>query len=376
MLKFLREMLNKKKVARTKLAERSNVTEDIKELRNINDQITSLNSEIGDIEAKINELEKEEEERAAEQEKRDKEDLQNQKRKTNKTNEMRAMTKAILGVELTEEERSVVVKISDNQVVVPKQFINELEELRKGFGALKPLCNVIPVTSYSGTKPCVDLDQGEELKIVLEGADIEDDSIATTQIDFKVDKIGKLMKLSSELVDDAVVDIENIAKTVFLEKATRSENARILNTINTNASDITLNEGDVDYKVFAKIMDEQVPAIKAGLITLVNSKMYSEWKNAEDKQGRNLNLITNINGQDYFNGKPIFSFDDSLIKLTTKKTKVAFMLNMKEAIKFFDRKQVTIAKAEKFEDDTKMLRILERIDVKKGSARSIKKLEA
>lgn len=375
MLKFLREMLNKKKVARTKLAERSNVTEDIKELRNINDQITSLNSEIGDIEAKINELEKEEEERAAEQEKRDKEDLQNQKRKTNKTNEMRAMTKAILGQELTEEERSVV-KISDNQAVVPKQFINELEELRKGFGALKSLCDVIPVTSDSGTKPCVDLDQGEELKIVLEGADIEDDSIATTQIDFKVDKIGKLMKLSSELVDDAVVDIENIAKTVFLEKATRSENARILNTINTNASAITLNEGDVDYKAFAKTMDEQVPAIKAGLITLVNSKMYSEWKNAEDKQGRNLNLITNINGQDYFNGKPIFSFDDSLIKLTTKKTKVAFMLNMKEAIKFFDRKQVTIAKAEKFEDDTKMLRILERIDVKKGSARSIKKLEA
>lgn len=375
MLKFLREMLNKKKVARTKLAERSNVTEDIKELRNINDQITSLNSEIGDIEAKINELEKEEEERAAEQEKRDKEDLQNQKRKTNKTNEMRAMTKAILGQKLTEEERSVV-KISDNQAVVPKQFINELEELRKGFGALKSLCDVIPVTSDSGTKPCVDLDQGEELKIVLEGADIEDDSIATTQIDFKVDKIGKLMKLSSELVDDAVVDIENIAKTVFLEKATRSENARILNTINTNASAITLNEGDVDYKAFAKTMDEQVPAIKAGLITLVNSKMYSEWKNAEDKQGRNLNLITNINGQDYFNGKPIFSFDDSLIKLTTKKTKVAFMLNMKEAIKFFDRKQVTIAKAEKFEDDTKMLRILERIDVKKGSARSIKKLEA
>jgi len=48
---------------------------------------------------------------------------------------------------------------------------------------------------------------------------------------------------------------------------------------------------------------------------------------------------------------------------------------MKEAVKFFDRKQVTIAKAEKFENDTKMLRILERIDVKKGSTRSIKKME-
>ncbi len=318
---------------------------------------------------------------AEEQEQREKIELENQKNneeRGNKTmakvNEMRAMTKVILGQELTDEERAVV-KIVDNQAIVPKQFINELEELRKGYGALKSLCHVIPVTSNAGAKPCVDLDQGDKLPIVLEGTDIEDDSLATTSIDFKVDKIGKLIRLSSEVVDDAVVDIEDMAKTVFLEKATRSENARILSVINTNATAINLEAGDVDHKVFAKEMDKQVPAAKAGLVTLANSTMYAEWKNAEDKQGRNLNLITNINGQDYFNGKPLYTFDDSLITLEEDKTKVAFMVNMKEAVKFFDRKQVTIAKAEKFEDDTKLVRILERIDVKKGSTRSIKKIE-
>lgn len=301
-------------------------------------------------------------------------DIGNRGNNKQKVNEMRAMTKAVLGQKLTDEERAVV-KIADNQAIVPKQFINELEELRKGYGALKSFCHVIPVTSEQGTKPCVDVDQGDELPIVLEGADIEDDSIATTPIDYKVDKIGKLIRLSSELVDDAVVDIENMAKTVFLEKATRSENARILNIISTNATKIILEDGDVAYEAFSKEMDRQVPAVKSGLITLVNSNMYSEWKNAKDKQGRNLGLITNINGQDYFNGKPIEVFDDSLIKLGEGIKKVAYMLNMKEAIKFFDRNRVTIAKAEKFEDDTKMLRILERIDVKKGSARSIKKIE-
>lgn len=317
---------------------------------------------------------------AEELEAEEKRDLESQRGKKNfnetkQVDEMRAIAKAVIGKEgLTEEERAVV-KIADNQAIVPKQFINELEELRKGYGALKELCHVIPVTSESGTKPCVDLDQGDELKVVLEGDDIEDDSLATTEIDYKVSKIGKLIKLSSEVVDDAVVDIENMAKTVFLEKAVRSENSRILNIINTNSTLLTIGTTDVDHKVFAKEMDKQVPAVRAGLITLVNSTLYSEWKNAEDKQGRNLNLITNINGQDYFNGKPIHEFDDSLIKLTEGKTKVAYMVNMKEAVKFFDRKQVTIAKAEKFENDTKMLRILERIDVKKGSARSIKKLE-
>ncbi len=100
--------------------------------------------------------------------------------KTKKVDEMRAMTKVVLGQNLSEEERAVV-KIADNQAIVPKQFINELEELRKGYGSLKGLCNVIPVTSESGTKPCVDLDQGEKLNIILEGDDIEDDSLATNR---------------------------------------------------------------------------------------------------------------------------------------------------------------------------------------------------
>lgn len=292
-----------------------------------------------------------------------------------KTNEMRALAKVVLGQKLTEEERAVI-KIADNSAIVPKQFIDELEELRKGYGSLKYLCNIIPVTTEQGTKPVIDLDQGEDLEIVLEGADIEDDTLATSHIDFKVDKIGKLIRLSSELVDDAALDIETMAKTVFLEKATRAENSRILACINTNATAVTLAADAVDYKEMTKEMDKAVPSVRTGLITLVNTTMFAEIKNAEDKQGRSLNLITNINGQDYFNGKPIIVFDDSLVKLTTGKTKLAYILSMKEAVKFFDRKQVTIAKAEKFENDTKMIRILERIDVKNGSARSIKKFES
>lgn len=372
MLEFLRKMLANKEEERKKLGDNAKTAEDVKELRSINTQLEALNIEIEELRSKIKELEKEEEEVA----KRDKENLKNQKRNKGEENiEFRSIAKYLLKQDMTEEERAVI-KIADNQAVVPKQFINELEEIKKGYGALKNLCHIIPVTSESGSKPCVDLDQGDELKVVLEGDDIEDDSLATTEVDYKVSKIGKLIRLSSELVDDAALDIENMAKTVFAEKAVRAENSRILNVINTNATAITLADGAVDHKVFAKEMDKQVPAARAGLVTLVNSTMYSEWKNAEDKQGRNLNLITNINGQDYFNGKPIFEFDDSLITLTEGKTKVAYMINMKEAVKFFDRKQVTIAKAEKFENDTKMVRILERIDVKKGTARSIKKLEA
>lgn len=346
----------------------------------------SLNEEgkIDEAEAKIEEMRSTQKKidnlvALEEAEKRDLTEQKNENANSRTTNgkvdEMRALTKRVLGHEMNEEERAVI-KIADNSAVVPKQFINELEELRKGYGALKHLCHVIPVTSNTGSKPMVDLEQGDKLPTVLEGADIEDDSLATSSIDYKVDKIGKLVRLSSESVDDAVVDIENIAKTVFLEKATRTENARILNCIDTNATKVTIADTAVDYKVIMKEMDESVPAVSANLITLVNSKMYAEIKNAEDKQGRNLNLITNIGGVDYFNGKPIVVFDDSLVTLTVGKTKLAYTLSMKEAVKFFDREQITIARAEKFENDTKMVRVLERIDVKTGSKRSIKKFES
>ena len=50
---------------------------------------------------------------------------------------------------------------------------------------------------------------------------------------------------------------------------------------------------------------------------------------------------------------------------------------MKEAVKFIQRKDITIARSNEagFNDDTIKLRILERFDVTKGSTRSIKKIE-
>ena len=65
-------------------------------------------------------------------------------------NEMRAITKSIMGKELSKEERAAV-KTSDNAAVLPKQFINELEEIKKGYGSLKEYCDVKKVTKNEGS---------------------------------------------------------------------------------------------------------------------------------------------------------------------------------------------------------------------------------
>ena len=313
-------------------------------------------------------------------EEQEKRDLENQRDQKNKgkgdddmaVNEMRAITKSVMGHKLTEEERAAVVS-SGNAAVLPKQFVNQLQEIKKGFGSLKDYCDVITVTKNEGTIPVVDYDQNE-LSDITEGGDIVDGTLVTTELTFNCKKVGLIQTLSSELVEDAEVEIEEIAKTNFTEIAVVKENKKIIDIVNTNATAI---EEATDYTALENVMAEALPAVKAGLITLCNVEGYAHLKNMKDKQGRNMNLITTVGDTEYFNGKPIVTFDSSLVTPTLGKKKVFYSLNMKEAVKFIQRKDITIARSNEagFNDDTIKLRILERFDVTKGSTRSIKKIE-
>lgn len=289
----------------------------------------------------------------------------------NMVNEFRSIVKSVMGAEMTAEERAVI-KSSDNAAVLPKQFVNKLQEIKKGFGSLKELCDVIPVTKNEGTIPVVDYDQNE-LADIAEGEDIVDGTLVTTDLPFKCKKVGLIQTLSSEVVDDAEVEIESIAKTNFTEIAVTKENKKIMDTVNTNATVVEA----IDYTALEDVMAKALPSVKAGLITLCNVEGYAHLKNMKDKNGRNMNLITTVGDTEYFNGKPIVTFDSSLVACSEGKTKLFFSLNMKEAVKFIDRKGVTIAKSTEagFNTDTIKLRILERLDVIKGSVRSIKKIE-
>ena len=305
-------------------------------------------------------------------------DLQNQKetkeergKEMGKVNELRAVTKAVLGKEVSAEERAVI-KSADNNVLYPSQFIAEIDEIKKGFGSLKGYCQVIPVTKNSGTKPIVDFDQNTLAKI-SEGANIVEGSLVSSDINFTCEKYGLIDTLSSEAVEDAEVEIEGIVRGNFAEIAVAQENGKIMNIIDNNATPLAGS----DYTALEDAMASAVPAVKAGLVTLCNQEGYALLKNMKDKQGRNLGLVTEQGGVEYFNGKPLITFDSSLVEPSPDKTCVFYSLSMKEAIKFFDRKGIQIAKSTEagFANDTVKIRVLERFDVQAGSTRSIKKLE-
>ncbi|MDF2844804.1 MAG: phage major capsid protein family [Herbinix sp.] len=286
--------------------------------------------------------------------------------------EFRAIVKTVMGEETTTEERAAV-KTTDNAAVLPDQFINNVIELQKGFGSLKEMCDIIPVFKNSGTIPVVDLDQNE-MADILEGDDIVDGTLVTTDVPFTVSKVGLIQTLTSELVDDAEVEIESLVNKNFANIATAKENGKILTVVKTNAVATT---GATSYADVEVAIDTALPSVKAGLVTLTNVTGYAYLKNLKDKNDRPLNLITEINGVEYFHSKPIKYVEDALLPPSSGKTMVFYIGNMKEAVKFCVRKGITIARSTEagFSNDTVKIRILERVGAVKGSVRSLKKIE-
>ncbi|MBK1809142.1 phage major capsid protein [Clostridium sp. YIM B02505] len=315
------------------------------------------------------------EEDMEEAEKRDLERQKNEKREEvkdmEKVNEMRAIVKKLMGEEVTTEERAVV-KTTDNAAVLPKEFINQLIEIENGYGSLEGYVDIIPVTKNEGTMPVSVVDE-TELPEVLEGDDITDASLTTTDITFKCSKVGEIYTLTSEVVDDAEVEIEGLARRNFTAKTVRTKNAKIMNVIKTNA---VAYVGDGTYEDLNGVIDKAVPAVKAGLVTFTNPTGYALLKNMKDAQKRPLNLITEINGKYYFNNKELVVVDETLLPTETTKAATFYICNPKELVKLFKRNEFTIARSTEagFNNDTVKVRILGRFGVNKGYVRNCYKV--
>lgn len=220
-LKKLFEILDAKKAEVRSLISEQKATEAeaaMVEVRNI-EKMINIQKEIED-----------EEKRALESQKKKNENT------TEEVSEFRAIVKQIMGETVSEEERATITSV-DNSAVLPKQFINDIIVLQKGYGSLKQLCDIIPVTKNEGTIPVVDLDQNE-LAEVGEGEDIVDGTLVTTDVSFKCAKVGLIQTLTSELIDDAEVEIEGLVRSNFTNIATVKENTKILKVIKENATAI------------------------------------------------------------------------------------------------------------------------------------------
>ena len=335
-------------------------------------------------ELKIQEALDEEEREQLERKKNEKrnEDKEVEKRESSKDLEYRALVKAMMGKPLTEEERKSITDGNFNSntgAIIPSQFINKVDLYRSGKKSLKSYCDVIPVTSDNGKMPATYLD--EELADLEEDTDMVESMINMSEIEFKVSDKGMLKKVGNNLLSDSPVNfIDGILAPSFATASVNRENKDIMAVVNTNSKVVTVEVDEKVEDVIAKTISKTDDNIAAGLVIVTNEEGYSYIDNLRDASGRKSDDVSYINGTLHFKSKEVIKISNSrLPQLTELKTMVFYVVNLR-TVKFFDRKQIEIAKSTEagFKANKTYVRAVERYDVKANPEEKIKasKIEA
>lgn len=305
-----------------------------------------------------------------------------EKRGEQKELEYRALVKAMLGKNLTQEERAAITDGNFNSntgAIIPSEFVNKVDLYRSGKKSLKSYCDVIPVSTDNGKMPTAYLD--DELADLEEDVDMVETMVNMAEIDFKVTDKGLLKKVGNNVLDDGAVNfIDGILAPNFATASVNRENKDIMKVVGVNSKVVAIPaEGKVE-DILAKTISKADDNIADGLVIVTNVEGYSYLDNLRDGSGRKSDDVTYINGVLYFKNKEVIKIADSkLPALTSEKTMVFYITNLK-TVKFFDRKVMEIAKSTEagFKANKTYVRVIERYDVKANPEEKIKaaKIEA
>ncbi len=368
------------------------------QLEGLKIEARKLNNEdkIDEAEVKLNEIRslKQKIKNQEELEAEEREDLKrkaNEKRKVGKEMEnreiskeleYRALVKAMLGKKMSDEERAAITDGNFNSntgAIIPSEFINKVDMYRSGKKSLKDYCDVIPVTSDNGKMPATYLD--EELADLEEDTDMIETMVNMDDIEFSVSDKGMLKKVGNNLLDDSPVNfIDGILAPNFATASVNRENKDIISVAAANSKTVEVGVDEKVEDVIAKTISKADENISTGLVIITNDEGYSYIDNLRDGSGRKSDDVTYINGVLHFKTKEVIKIASSrLPNLTSDKTMVFYLTNLK-TVKFFDRKQMEIARSTEagFKANKTYIRAIERYDVKANPEEKIKgaKIEA
>ena len=288
--------------------------------------------------------------------------------------EYRAVTKTLLGQELTQEERASV-NIGNSGAMLPEGFIKEVLVLREGFPALKPYCHVIPVTTNTGKMPISEGVTNRKLAKLATDTEIVKEMITAKPLEYAVEDYGKIVPVENSVLEDAGVDFySQVLAPEYAECEVGSENEEILKVITENA--VTFPGSD--YKAINKCINKVVPLLKKGLVIVTNQTGFDYLDGLEDSTGRPLLKDSlAVEGGSTFKGKEIVVLaDEDLAPVTAEKIPF-YVVNLRSLVKFFNRKGIEIAKSAEagFTFNQTFVRMIKRFDVVKCDARACFYLE-
>lgn len=266
---------------------------------------------------------------------------------------------------------------ADGGYTVPEDIETRINERRSAKASLIDLVDVEPVTTNKGSRTFKKRSQQTGFTKVGEGGKIG--AKATPQferLDYEIDKYAGYFPVTNELLDDSDANIANTLIAWIGDESRVTRNKLILDVVKTKT--VTALAGLDDIKKALNVTLGQAFKPTSRIVTNDDGLQY-------------LDTLKDVNGRDLIQPNPTDSAKLQLRAGTTivpievlpnsdfpsdtatkGKRKIPVIIgDMKEAVKFFDRKQLSIMTSNiaaigdlnAFEQDLTLFRAIEREDV-------------
>ena len=223
----------------------------------------------------------------------------------------------------------------DNEAILPKDIVYSAEKELKTVVDLRQFVDVIPVTTMSGTYPV--LENVSEVFPTVEELEKNPELAKPkfNKVDYKIQTRRGALAISQEDIDDAV-NVDGIVADQMAQRDINTSNAAILEKAKTMTAKKISSFDDVKQLLNVELD----PAYSK---VIVASQTFYNWLDTlKDNNGRYLlqDSITSASGKVLSGNVPVAVVPDT--QLGKQGDSVAFVGDLKRAVKFFDRKQLSL----------------------------------
>lgn len=262
---------------------------------------------------------------------------------------------------------------ADGGYTVPEDISTMVEERREAKASLIDLVSVETVTTNKGSRTFKKRSQQKGFTKVGEGGKITSTSTPQFErMDYVISKYAGYLPITNELLEDTDTNIVNIIVEWLGDESRVTRNKIILDLIKTQ-DEVELDGLDDIKKVLNVTLGS---AFKSTSVIVTNDDGLQYLDTLKDNDGKYLLQPNPANPMEMRLAAGAITVPVKVIPnadLATTSNKIPFIIgDLKEGIRFFDRKQLTIntsnvaaiGKLNAFEEDLTLFRGIEREDCK------------
>ncbi|AYK64164.1 MULTISPECIES: phage major capsid protein [Bacillus subtilis group] len=258
-------------------------------------------------------------------------------------------------------------------LTIPQDIQTAVNKLKRQFDALEQYVDVIPVSNLSGTRVI------EKLSEITPFKNIDDEEDTINDVDepsayilkYLIQRYAGISTITNTLLKESSEKIIEWVTDWLAKKSTATRNAKILAALDglpASQKTTVTNVDDIKNVVNVKLD----PALQTTAFYLTNQSGFNELDKVKDAFGHYLLQPNPQNAtQKLLLSKPVVVISDKFLKnggTASKPTYPLFIGDLKEAVKLFDREQMSLLMtnvgAGAFEKDQTKIRAIDRFDVR------------